>query len=149
MDPDDFGRFFTVSGDSPEKQAREEQTLQSVNDHSQRLYCNLINLYTEFDAKDSSPVLTAVNVRNSLHSLSGFDADKGYAKGEMGCVFETLEEILNYVHRDHVRPNFYNRNKHDRVKLKEQIEKCDDTGCSNNCISHRTFGLEFVEMLVC
>ena len=63
----------------------------------------------------------------------------------MGCALETFEEILNYLHREHVAPMFACSS----GDLKAMEQRADDTGCSLNCISHNVFGLEMGELLVC
>lgn len=68
----------------------------------------------------------------------------------MGCAQETLEYILDYLHREFVNPNyleeFVQANTNSKFKL---AKKLDDSGCTPKCASHSTFGLQTTELTSC
>lgn len=98
---------------------------------------------------DSASVLTPSHVRKSLDALTGNNQIQGFAEGSMACAQETFEEILRYIHRDYMKPNYYEKYAHDPDKLKEKEEELEDSGCSLSCCSHQIFGLEIAEFLSC
>lgn len=69
----------------------------------------------------------------------------------MGCALETLEIILDYLHREHVKPNYladYVGAKTGRQKFIIQ-NNLDDTGCTPECASHKAFGFQTLELTSC
>lgn len=68
----------------------------------------------------------------------------------MGCAQETLEDILNYLHREYLFPNYLEQylmmDKDSKFKMDINL---DDTGCAPKCPSHQTFGLDFCEITQC
>jgi hypothetical protein len=69
----------------------------------------------------------------------------------MGCAQETLEYILDYLHREYVNPNFLEEfvgAKTENIKFKIQ-KKLDDAGCTPKCASHKSFGFQTLELTSC
>ena len=68
----------------------------------------------------------------------------------MGCAQETLQDILNYLHREHMHPNYLEEyllmNKDNKFYMDKEL---DDRGCTPKCAAHQTFGLEFCEITMC
>ena len=68
----------------------------------------------------------------------------------MGCAQETLEDIMNYLHREFMYPNYIEQyllmDKDAKFKLDNEL---DDSGCSPKCPSHHTFGMELCEINHC
>ena len=60
---------------------------------------------------------------------------KGYGEGEMACALETLDEILTYLHREHIFPNFITMLRKDSKK-NSVLDELDNQGCTPKCASH-------------
>jgi hypothetical protein len=97
-------------------------------------------------------------VRNSLEELFVHD----FGEGKMGCAQETLIDILAYLHREYLHPNYLEEyfllmqdleNEIDEKTAKDyQFDinsKLDDQGCTPKCPAHLTFGLDFCEISSC
>ena len=110
------------------------------------LYCNLLTLFITYEYDDSN-VLTPSHVRQALDSITGNNEIYGFSEGSMACAQETFEEILRYLHREHIKPKYYEKYCDNLEKLKKKEEEFDDTGCSLAWVSHKTFGLEIGEFL--
>lgn len=123
------------------KMAKPDREL-SIQDNC--LFCNLINLFVNYEY-DSSSVLTPSHVRNALDDMTGNNQIQGFAEGSMACAQETFEEILRYLHREYIKPNYYEKYCDKPEKLKKKEEEFEDTGCSLKCVSHNVFGLEIGE----
>jgi hypothetical protein len=68
----------------------------------------------------------------------------------MGCAQETLEYILDYLHREFVNPNYLEEFVQANANTKFQLaKKLDDSGCTPKCASHQTFGLQTMELTSC
>jgi hypothetical protein len=112
------------------------------------LYCNLLTLFVNYEFNDSN-VLTPSHVRLALDSITGNNKIQGFGEGSMACAQETFEEILRYLHKEYIKPNYYEKYYTNPDKLKKKEEEYEDTGCSLNCVSHSVFGLEIGELLEC
>jgi hypothetical protein len=87
-----------------------------------------------------------------------FQSDFG--EGKMGCAQETLTDILAYIHREYMHPNYLEEyflmlgdtwieDKAARDFQFEINKNLDDQGCSPKCPAHLTFGLDFCEISSC
>ena len=112
------------------------------------LFCNLLTLFITYEYDDSN-VLTPSHVRQALDSITGNNEIFGFSKGNMAWAQETFEEILRYLHREYIKPNYYEKYWDKEDKLKKKEEEYDDTGCSLSCVSHKIFGLDIGEFLSC
>lgn len=59
-------------------------------------------------------------VRDALHALTGSNSVQGFDEGKMACALETLEEILNHLHREFIHPNYFVKHAADR-RILEQV----------------------------
>lgn len=65
-----------------------------------------MELFKEYDSAQSK-VIEPQQVRKALKEVYfGSNAGGDYEDGNMGCAQETLSEILDYLHREHVYPNY-------------------------------------------
>lgn len=102
-------------------------------------------------------------VRTSLEEFFQ-TTNEDFSDGKMGCAEETLEDILTYLHREYLSPNYLesyfllqqcidtDQEVDDKTKSDYQFhvnKDLDDQGCSPKCPSHLTFGLEFCEISAC
>lgn len=66
----------------------------------------------------------------------------------MGCALETMEEILAYLHRESIVPNYLKDLHHkNEGEVRSKEEEIDNQGCTPRCVAHTTFGIDLVEML--
>ena len=112
------------------------------------LFCNLLTLFVNYEF-DESNVLTPSHVRQALDSITGNNEIMGFSEGSMACAQETLEEILRYLHKDNIKPNYYEKYCEKPKKLKKKEEEFEETGCSGKCVAHHTFGIDVAESLIC
>lgn len=112
------------------------------------LFCNLLTLFINYEFDDSQ-ILTPSHVRQALNAITGNNEIQGFNEGSMACAQETFEEILRYLHKEYIKPNYYEKYWDNPEKLKKREEQFEDTGCSLKWISHKTFGLEIGEFLSC
>jgi len=70
------------------------------------LYCALKDIFTKFK-QSQQKVFEPFDVRDSLNAVTGRNNVQGFDEGKMACALETLEEILNFLHRDFIMPNFF------------------------------------------
>lgn len=66
----------------------------------------------------------------------------------MGCAQETLETVLEYIHRESVQPNYLEEYCRAEDKF-SYANKLDDTGCTPTCASHKSFGFQTMELTSC
>eukprot|EP00347_Sterkiella_histriomuscorum_P007794 403347537 len=122
--------------------------IKSVQQSEVCLFCNLQDLFTKYEYQ-TGKVLEPKKVRQSLEQIFS-DQNQDFSLGQMGCAQETLEDILNYLHREYLFPNYIEQyllmDKDSKFKLDNDL---DDTGCAPKCPSHQTFGLEFCEITSC
>lgn len=94
-------------------------------------------------------MLQPKKVRQSLEQIFS-SLSNDFSKGKMGCAQETLQDILSYLHREYLFPNYLEEyllmNADHKFKINNEL---DDTGCSPKCASHQTFGLDFCEITEC
>jgi len=90
-------RSSTIS--KPDKEMTLEETC---------LFCNLVTLFVNYEY-DESKILTPSHVREALDSITGNNEIQGFREGKMACAQETFEEILRYMHREHIKPNYYEK----------------------------------------
>jgi hypothetical protein len=79
----------------------------------------------------------------------------------MGCAEEALTDILSYLHREYLHPNYLEEyfllaNEEGLVDHKtasdykfEVNKQLDGQGCAPKCPAHLTFGLDFCEISAC
>ena len=75
-------------------------------------------------------------------------AGEAFLDGQMGCAQETLETILEYIHRESVCPNYLEA----YCKAEDKFtfaNKLDDAGCTPTCASHKSFGFQSMELTSC
>lgn len=72
------------------------------------LYCNLLTLFINYEFGESK-VLTPSHVRQALNCVTGNNEITGFGDGKMACAQEAFEEILRYIHRDYIKPNYYEK----------------------------------------
>ena len=75
------------------------------------LFCNLKNIFHRYEQaqpeNDLKQVIQPKQVRNALEKIFvGTLGGEAFEKGNMGCAQETLEYILDYLHREFVNPNY-------------------------------------------
>lgn len=138
----------TASTQLPYRSSTMSKPEQEVSIEESCLFCNLLTLFVNYEF-DESNCLTPSHVRKALDQVTGNNEIQGFNEGSMACAQETFEEILRYLHREYIKPNYYEKYCHDPKKLKKQEEKYEDTGCSLNCTAHKVFGLEIGEFLSC
>jgi len=112
------------------------------------LFCNLLTLFVNYEF-DESNVLTPSHVRQALDSITGSNGIQGFDTGSMAWAQETFEEILRYLHRDYIKPNYFEKYWSNPEKLKAKEEEYEETGWSTSCVSHSVFGLDIGEFLAC
>ena len=110
------------------------------------LFCNLLTLFIKYEFEESD-ILAPLNVRQALDSITGRNDIFGYKFGSMGCAQETFQAILEYLHREYIKPNYFEEYCEDPNALKVIEDTTNDTGWSLNCVSHHVFGLEIGEFL--
>jgi len=81
---------------------------------------------------EESSCLTPSHVRQALDSITGNNEIQGFSQGSMACAQETFEEILRYLHREYIKPNYYEKYYENAKKLKKKEEEYEDTGCDNH-----------------
>ena len=47
-------------------------------------------------------MFSPLDVWDALNSVTGKNNVQGFDEGNMACALETLEEILNFLHRDYI-----------------------------------------------
>lgn len=122
------------------------------------LFCNLTKIFKKYEGASLESlergieVIQPGEVRRSLEQIyTGTLAGAAFSQGQMGCAQETLESILDYLHREYVNPNFlenYLNAKSDSQKFKIQ-KSLDDAGCTPKCASHTSFGFQTMELTAC
>lgn len=126
----------------------DKEYMQSVKQNEICLFCNLYDLFTNYEYIEKD-VLQPKKVRISLEQIF-FDQSGDFEKGKMGCAQETMQDILNYLHREYCFPNYLEEyllmDSDDKFKIDNQL---DDRGCSPKCPAHQTFGLDFCEVTNC
>jgi hypothetical protein len=66
----------------------------------------------------------------------------------MGSAQETFEEILRYLHRDQVYPQYTKLHKDSIPERQVELEDImDEYGCNPKCPAHSTFGFQFCQLL--
>eukprot|EP00343_Euplotes_focardii_P000367 CAMPEP_0205801214 /NCGR_PEP_ID=MMETSP0205-20121125/3144_1 /ASSEMBLY_ACC=CAM_ASM_000278 /TAXON_ID=36767 /ORGANISM="Euplotes focardii, Strain TN1" /LENGTH=274 /DNA_ID=CAMNT_0053065621 /DNA_START=137 /DNA_END=962 /DNA_ORIENTATION=+ len=91
------------------------------------LFCNLLTLFVNYEF-DESNVLTPSHVRQALDSITGSNGIQGFSEGSMACAQETFEEILRYLHREFIKPNYFEKYCTNPDKLKKKEEEYEETG---------------------
>lgn len=126
------------------------------------LFCNLQDIFTKYAymersqesksiADDSIQVLQPKQVRNALNStrMDGIGYQQ-FQEGDMECAQETLDEILRYLHREYVDPNyletFVQMNADGRWEMNNHL---DNMGCTPQCASHAVFGIQTMNTIKC
>jgi hypothetical protein len=79
--------------------------------------------------------------------MSGQD----FIEGNMGCAQETLESILNFLHREYVDPNYLESycsagSGENRWQIDNRL---DNMGCTPKCASHQVFGIQTMDTTRC
>ncbi|CDW76032.1 inactive ubiquitin carboxyl-terminal hydrolase 53-like [Stylonychia lemnae] len=126
----------------------DKEVIKTVKQSDVCLYCNLLDLFTKYEY-DQGKVLEPKKVRQSLEQIF-LDQNEDFKDGKMGCAQETLEGILNYLHREYLFPNYIEQyllmDKDNKFKLDMDL---DGTGCSPKCPAHQTFGLDVCLISLC
>lgn len=112
------------------------------------LFCNLVTLFVNYEY-DESNVLTPSHVRQALDSITGNNEIQGFSEGSMACAQETFEEICRYLHREYIKPNYYEKYCEKPKKLKKKEEEYEEAGCSGKWVAHNAFGIDIAENLQC
>ena len=70
----------------------------------------------------------------------------------MGCAQETFEEILGFLHREHVDPNYLESCFAGVATEKQKWEyenDLNDAGCTPPCAAHDCFGIQTTALTRC
>ena len=121
------------------------------------LCCNLVELFRKYSnqplivSSKSETVLEPKAVRKALekfYNLNEQGAVNDFIDREMGCAQETLDGILKYIHREHVHPQYLETYlSFDREQKFQLDSRLDDKGCTPQCSSHQTFGVELCDIV--
>lgn len=97
------------------------------------LFCAIQKLFVQYQDEDFSPVLSAMDVRESLLSVRHGDIS------DMGDSVETLEDILEYFHENKICMSGNN-----------QLDGSEPTcSCQEKCIAHQCFGMDLSQRFEC
>lgn len=91
----------------------------------------MLTLFVNYEYNEAG-ILTPSHVRQALDSITGNNKIQGFSEGSMACAQETFEEILRYMHKEYIKPNYYEKYYQNPDKLKKKEEEFEDAGCSLN-----------------
>lgn len=81
-----------------------------------------------------NPTLSASKIRLALQAISS--QARAFETNSTGCALEAFEEILKYLHIEHIQYTDHNQIENEDLSCRP---------CSPLCIAHTVFGTQIVE----
>ena len=100
------------------------------------MFCALRSVFTQYEHSESV-IIPPDALRLALHEIDSKEGGVRFALGSQGDAEEALDEILGWLHSDHVSGD---------VKAGQSSE---DVTCVPACISHAVFGAQCMDVKVC
>ena len=100
------------------------------------MFCALRSIFTQYEHSESV-IIPPDALRLALHEVDSKEGGVRFAIGAQGDAEEALDEILQWLHSDHVSGD---------VKAGQSSE---DVTCVPACISHAVFGAQCMDVKVC
>jgi hypothetical protein len=120
--------------------------------------CALTQIFTHFEFADESVLPPdALRVALSLVIDTRLQTSK-FALGAMSDAEEALEEVLRFLHCDHVGAETKATNENDNTPMEDataphvlesRLSRSLDVACTPECVAHRVFGMQLMEQKMC
>ena len=104
--------------------------------HEPCVFCALRSVFTQYEHSESV-IIPPDELRLALHEIDSKEGGVRFALGSQGDAEEALDEILRWLHSDHVTGD---------TKAGQSSE---DVTCVPPCISHAVFGAQCMDVKVC